>query len=282
MFVAAAPRTWERASHRADQLVPGRRRDRERRRDPAPGTTIKPTTPITLTFSKPISKALGSSLPPVTPSTAGSWRTLNAHTIQFVPSGLWLRARAPSSLALPAGVRLVGGEGNAGTWTVPQGSTLRLQQLLSMLGYLPVKFKYAGGGVDLAPAADGGRRGRSAEGQLQLALHEHAVGAHAGMAARARSETMTKGAIMAFENTEGMTTDGVAGAAVWKALINAAVAGKAQHFGYTFVQVSRGQSRRPSRPGTTGRPSSRASSTPASAAGGRRRASSPCSSTRCR
>ncbi len=51
---------------------------------------------------------------------------------------------------------------------------------------------------------------------------------------------MTKGAIMAFENTEGMTTDGVAGGAVWKALINAIVADKPSTFGYTFVQVTEG------------------------------------------
>ena len=37
---------------------------------------------------------------------------------------------------------------------------------------------------------------------------------------------MTKGALMAFENDHGMTADGVAGPAVWKALIDAAVTGQ--------------------------------------------------------
>ena len=47
---------------------------------------------------------------------------------------------------------------------------------------------------------------------------------------------MTKGALMAFENDHGMTADGVAGPAVWKALINAAVdRARRSTFGYTFV-----------------------------------------------
>jgi lipoprotein-anchoring transpeptidase ErfK/SrfK len=51
---------------------------------------------------------------------------------------------------------------------------------------------------------------------------------------------MTRGAIMAFENSNGMTADGIAGPEVWKALITAAVEGHNNTFGYTFVQVSEG------------------------------------------
>jgi lipoprotein-anchoring transpeptidase ErfK/SrfK len=51
---------------------------------------------------------------------------------------------------------------------------------------------------------------------------------------------MTKGAIMAFETDHDMTADGVPGDAVWKALIDAIIAGKRSTFGYTFVQVSEG------------------------------------------
>ncbi len=49
---------------------------------------------------------------------------------------------------------------------------------------------------------------------------------------------VTKGAVMAFEENVGLTPDGIPGPAVWKALINAAVAGKGTNFGYTFVMVS--------------------------------------------
>jgi lipoprotein-anchoring transpeptidase ErfK/SrfK len=49
---------------------------------------------------------------------------------------------------------------------------------------------------------------------------------------------MTRGAVMAFQNDQGLTADGVAGPVVWKALIGAAIAGHGSSFGYTFVSVS--------------------------------------------
>ena len=51
---------------------------------------------------------------------------------------------------------------------------------------------------------------------------------------------MTKGALMAFEDDHALTTDGLAGAAVWRALINATIAGKHSTFGYSYVFVSVG------------------------------------------
>jgi peptidoglycan hydrolase-like protein with peptidoglycan-binding domain len=51
---------------------------------------------------------------------------------------------------------------------------------------------------------------------------------------------MTKGAIMAFENTNGMNVDGLPSPALWNAVITAAVKGQSNTFGYTFVQVSEG------------------------------------------
>jgi len=49
---------------------------------------------------------------------------------------------------------------------------------------------------------------------------------------------LTKGAVMAFENSLDMTADGVAGPAVWKALISAVSKREKSNFGYTFVMVS--------------------------------------------
>ena len=54
------------------------------------------------------------------------------------------------------------------------------------------------------------------------------------------SGELTKGAIMMFEDQHGMTADGVPGPQVWNALITAAVQGKSNTFGYTFVYVSEG------------------------------------------
>jgi peptidoglycan hydrolase-like protein with peptidoglycan-binding domain len=239
ILVEASLRSWERARPSLISWFPAGAATASAVATPSPGTKIKPTTPIMLTFSKPISKALGSSRPTVSPSTAGTWQTLSAHTIRFVPTGYGYGLATPVSIALPSGVRLVGGTGNSGSWSVPAGSTVRLQQLLAMLGYLPVKFKYAGGGVDLTPAAEEAAAVDPPNGSFSWRWPNTPSALRQDWAPGTFGE-MTKGAIMAFENDQGMTADGVPGAAVWKALINAIITGKRSTFGYTFVQVSEG------------------------------------------
>ena len=156
MWVAAVPRTWETAKPQLISWFPAGS-GASAQAYPAPGTTIKPNTPITLTFSKPISKALGNTMPPVSPATAGSWHTLNDHSIVFRPEGYGYGLGAHVSIALPHDVTLVGGQqagtSDAGRWSVPAGSTVRLQQLLATLGYLPLQFKPKDAAPAMTPSA---------------------------------------------------------------------------------------------------------------------------------
>ena len=80
-------------------------------------------------------KGAGQNLPPVTPHKAGAWHEINSHTIQFVPQGYGYGLGADVRVSLPEGVNLVGGQARGsdpiGQWTVPDGSTLALQQLLA-------------------------------------------------------------------------------------------------------------------------------------------------------
>jgi hypothetical protein len=239
IFVAAAPRTWERSKQAAVSWFPAGG-SATAVANPAPGAQIQPSTPITLTFSRPIQKALGSHLPPVSPAAAGSWHRLSAHAIQFQPSGYGFGLSAKVNLALPNGVKLVGGgAGGGGTWTVPPGSTVRLQQILSLLGYLPLRFKYAGGsGVGLTPAAQERAAVTPPAGRFVWRYH-NVPSALRGFWKVGASGVVTRGALMAFENDHGLLADGVPGPAVWKTLINAVVAGKHSSFGYSFVTVSR-------------------------------------------
>ncbi len=85
-YVSASPRTWEKARTAAISYFPAGR-TATAVANPTPGATIKPTTPITLTFSKPVRKALGTHMPPISPSTPGSWHQINSHTIRFEPTG---------------------------------------------------------------------------------------------------------------------------------------------------------------------------------------------------
>jgi peptidoglycan hydrolase-like protein with peptidoglycan-binding domain len=243
-LVAATPRTWETTSATAISWFPAGAHEASAVANPAPGTKIGTNTPITLTFSRSVSQALGGHMPPVNPDTAGTWHQVNDHTITFDPEGYGYGLGATVTVPLPAGVQLVGakqgGADPVGTWSVPGGTTLRLQQLLSILGYLPVTFRYAAGrGVGLTPAAQeqaaldppagtfAWRFGNTPD-LLRSAWQPGAFG------------TVTQGAIMAFENDQGLTTDGAPSAAVWNALIQAVISGKRSTFGYTFVRVSEG------------------------------------------
>jgi peptidoglycan hydrolase-like protein with peptidoglycan-binding domain len=242
IFVAAVPRRWE-SSHESLVSWFPTGAAATAVANPAPGSTIKPATPITLTFSKPVSKALGSHLPPLSPATPGHWRTLNSHSLVFQPQGYGYGLAAKVHIALPSGVRLVGGQSGSsasgGTWTVPGGSTLRLQQLLALLNYLPLKFHYAGGGVGLSPAAEEAAAIKPPAGKFSW-RYRNIPAALRGFWQPGASGVVTRGAVMAFENDHGMTPDGTAGPAVWKALIAAVLAGHRSTFGYTFVSVSEG------------------------------------------
>ncbi|HUE28764.1 MAG TPA: L,D-transpeptidase family protein [Solirubrobacteraceae bacterium] len=241
LWVAAAPRSWETAPAATVSWFPAGATTAAVA-SPAPGTTIGPNTPISLTFSKPISAALGSSRPPVLPITSGSWQQVGSHTIVFHPTGYGYGLGATVRVGLPSGVRLVGGQTTGaaenGAWPVPAGTTLRLQQLLATLGYLPLRFN-AGTPVANTPQAQVAAAIKPPSGSFSWS-YPNIPSALRNMWAPGTAGEMTKGAVMAFENNQGITPDGVAGPAVWKALLAATMSNRRSAFGYTFVQVSEG------------------------------------------
>ncbi len=210
---------------------------------PDPGTKITPNTRIKLTFSKPVSRVLGNDLPPVSPRTAGTWHQLNTHTIEFIPEGYGYGLGADVKVSLPSDVNLVGGQeagsDPVGQWTVPDGSTLALQQLLAQLGYLPVRFTPSNGTSDVAatPAAEEAAIVNPPHGAFSWRYPNTPPQLKALWSPTDYTE-LTKGAVMAFEDGQGLATDGIPGPAVWKALVNAVVKGQNSTFGYSFVMVS--------------------------------------------
>jgi lipoprotein-anchoring transpeptidase ErfK/SrfK len=237
VLVAAAPRTWERTHASTVSWFPAGAQRASAVANPAPGSRIGPDTPITLTFSEPVAKAVGANLPPVSPSTPGAWHQANSHTITFQPQGYGYGLGANVKVPLPSDVQVIGATGPVASWSVPPGSTLRLQQLLADLGYLPVTFH--------GPSVP-----HTLQAQVQAAIkppsgsfgwrYGNTPAALRAVWKPGASGTVTRGAVMAFENDQGMAPDGVAGPTVWKALISAEMAGKRSSFGYTFVSVSEG------------------------------------------
>jgi peptidoglycan hydrolase-like protein with peptidoglycan-binding domain len=242
MAVRATLRTWEKAKSAPISWFPAGG-SATAVATPSPGTAIKPSSSITLTFNRPVATVLGGHLPPVTPAGAGSWHELSSHAIQFVPTGYGYGLGADVNVALPAGVRLVGGHAGAssgGSWHVPGGSTVRLQQLLAQLGYLPFHFNQAGPAVGSSAQAQEQAAVKPPQGSFAWA-YPNIPGALRSMWAPGTFGTMTKGAVMAFENNSGLSVDGAPGATVWKTLIDDVVQSKgASTFGYTFVTVSEG------------------------------------------
>jgi L,D-transpeptidase catalytic domain len=200
---------------------------------PAPGSAIQPVNALAVSFSQPVSAALGGQVPRFYPDTPGAWRETDAHTLVFHPSGYGFPLGATVHLVLPAAVRLL--DGNP-TWQVPAGSPERERQILAELGYLPVSFVPRGAPVQPSPHAQARAavappsgwypwRWRGTPAALeQLWQHQQPI--------------VVRGALMAFENEHGLTADGVAGPQAWRALLAAAVAGRRSSAGYSFVSVS--------------------------------------------
>jgi peptidoglycan hydrolase-like protein with peptidoglycan-binding domain len=237
--VAAAPRLWETSSPAQVSWFPAGAAA-SAVASPAPGTRILPTTPITLTFSKPVGEALGASMPPVTPATPGSWHSVNSHTIAFRPEGAGYGLSTSVGIGLPRGVQLVGGQetgtSSAASWPVPPGSALRMQQILAQLGYLPLSWSPSGAAV----AADSGAQEAAAisppAGSFRWRFG-NVPASLKGFWQPGASGVVTRGALMAFQNEHGLATDGSPGPAVWRSLITAAITGKRSTAGYSYVTV---------------------------------------------
>jgi peptidoglycan hydrolase-like protein with peptidoglycan-binding domain len=122
---------------------------------------------------------------------------------------------------------------------VPPGSTLRLQQILAQLGYLPLKFNYSGAAVGLSAAAQEAAASDPPKGSFSW-RYGNVPDSLRSFWQPGSSGVMTHGALMAFENDHGLSTDGVAGPAVWRALMNANVTDRHSTFGYSYVTVSTG------------------------------------------
>jgi len=210
---------------------------------PAAGTHIAPATAIHLTFSKPVGEVLGSSRPQLSPSTPGGWHETNSHTLVFIPSGVGAALGSQLHVQLPRAVAVTAGGGGLRTtsqieWTVPPGSTLRLQQLLAEAGYLPVDWQPAGAAVARTPSAEAQAAVEAPRGEFNWRYPNtpHQLQA---MWTPGQANLITKGAVMKFENESNITVDGVAGAAVWHLLLGDALVGKRLSSGYSYVYVHR-------------------------------------------
>jgi peptidoglycan hydrolase-like protein with peptidoglycan-binding domain len=198
---------------------------------------------VTIAFSSPL--AADSPTPSITPAVAGTWTAGKGGTMVFTPATAFkpdstVRVRIPSG---PSGVRTAAGGLLGAPVTVrfqtKSYSTLRLQELLAQLGYLPLRWKPNGSN----PAADDQAAQYSAAYQAprgRFHWYGNYPGALTSMWAKGKANLIDVGAIRAFQSVEGLTMDGVAGPVVWRDLLRAVAKGQDNPNGYSYGFVSKG------------------------------------------
>lgn len=203
---------------------------------------------ITVTFSSPL--APQTPLPALSPKIPGSWQVSGA-TATFTPSYGFL-PRTKVTVRIPggsAGVKAAAAsvgvlrKTSSASFTTGSFSTLRLQQLLAQLGYLPLNWTPLRGlpssSTPNAPAPSGGLNAQlSAAYDPPAGSFSFQPGYPAQLTSQWRTGSqnmLDRGAIMAFQSVEGLEMDGVAGPQFWSDLLKAAAKDKRNPSGYTYA-----------------------------------------------
>ena len=251
---SAQPRTGRDAAPAHGTHYPAARRAARASSEPESVLSVTPASharridgaaPIRVVFSHPL--AAGSPLPTLSPSIAGTWRT-SGSTLEFVPRRGYpplthVKLMIPGG---PSGVRsAVGGLLAAQVvdrFATGTYSTLRLEQLLAQLGYLPLKWDPVPGDVPV-PSTDANAQLSAAYSPppgtftwlrgFPMMLHNMWQPAQPG-------NNVLIGAVRAFESDQNMTMDGAAGPGVWEALLSAVAKGRSNPHGYTYAYVTEG------------------------------------------
>jgi hypothetical protein len=242
--VAAAVRPWEKLSKPATVAWFPQSSSPVMVASPAPGGTLLPASRIRLTFSSTVTDALGSAKPTLSPATSGSWHKVDSHTLVFSPSGFGIALGSQVHVVLPQSVSVTGPSGtnlrstSQISWTVPTGSTARLQQLLAEEGYLPLSWDPSGTPVAATPSAQAAAAVDPPDGRF-VWRYPNTPPELKALWTPNQANTITRGAVMMFENNNDIAADGVAGAAVWKLLLSNVLSGKRHTAPYSYVYVHR-------------------------------------------
>jgi peptidoglycan hydrolase-like protein with peptidoglycan-binding domain len=202
---------------------------------------------IRVQFSAPL--AATSPMPTLSPSIPGNW-TVQGNAAVFTPTVGYFQntkvtVKIPGGLAgmiSAAGVNA----GNGGTlgsnlsqsFTTGWFSTMRLQQLLAQLGYLPMTWtpkshpaiSPANARAELSAAYSAPAGTFSWQGGYPWSLTQQWKAGSGNM--------LQVGAVRAFESVHGLTMDGTAGRTVWSNLLTAVAQGKHNPNGYTYAVAS--------------------------------------------
>jgi lipoprotein-anchoring transpeptidase ErfK/SrfK len=218
-----------------------------------PGDSADPLTaadPVRVVFSAPLAPT--SPLPTFSPAIPGSWHAAGVGALVFTPA-LAFSQDTEETLQIPAGpsgVRSVTGMLlTAPVTAVFQAggqSTLRLEQLLAQLGYLPLTPNPAPGWDGTVVASYTGERpaatAPSANAPAGVLTWQN--GYPAALTSQwqpGKPGIILTGALMAFQMDNGLPMTGAVSSTAWQALLGAAAQGQDNPNGYSFALVTKGQ-----------------------------------------
>lgn len=208
---------------------------------------VNGASPVQVTFSAKL--AADSPMPSLSPHIDGSWQVAG-DTAVFTPATGYaedthVTVRIPGGAG---GLQSAAGQkaGSGGTlasnqtvkFTTGSYSTLRLQQLLSQLGYLPLTWTPASGGTVAAGNANGQLSAAYSPSAGTFTWHSGYPSELTDQWRQGEPNEIDVGAIRAFESNDNMTMDGMAGPKVWAKLLKAVADGKNNPNGYTYALVN--------------------------------------------
>jgi hypothetical protein len=214
---------------------------------PAAGTSqVDGAGPISVSFSDPV--ASDSPKPTLSPAIPGSWSN-NGTTLTFTPTAP-IKPSTKVTVDVPAGpggIRATNGDlltkGVTETFTTGSYSTVRLAEMLSQLGYMPLSFSPTENGAAKDPDAD------PANETPQGLAYDPPQGTWtwaSGYPYELTSQwnpdqwnVITRGAVMAFESQHGMTINGDVNQKLWTAVFRAYETGQQNQNGYTYALASK-------------------------------------------
>lgn len=189
--------------------------------------------PVTVTFNQPFPAS--APFPQLAPAVAGTW-TRSRDSVTFTPASGF----PPSThmrVTVPATGATTRSEYSA-QFTTARYSTLRLQQVLAQLGYLPMTWTADPGGAvtpgSLAAQAAAAYNPPAGSFQWQGGYPNQLR----EMWKQGSPNMLDTGAIAGFEEAHGLQPSGTAGKAFWAALLKAAAAGNRNPNGYSYAIAS--------------------------------------------
>ena len=209
------------------------------------GRDIDGVSNVTVTYNEPLPAS--APLPVLSPAIAGTWQR-TGDTAVFTPAtGFPAHTHVTVTAAVATATTAAAAEDKdsrgiqapGASFTTAGYSTLRLQEILAQLGYLPLSWTPALGTA--VPTGNAAAQLAAAytppPGTFSWIQRGYPTSLYSFWS-QGEANTLDTGAITGFEADHKLATDGVASRAVWKALLTAAARNQRSTHGYSYAIAS--------------------------------------------